>query len=36
MEILKPEQIVPGGETTVPMPQPPPPITPDPPILQQE
>jgi len=36
MEILKPEQIAPGGETTGSMPQPPPPITPEPPIPQSE
>lgn len=36
MEILKPEQISPGGETAGPMPQPMPPVIPDPPILQTE
>lgn len=36
MEILKPEQISPGGETTGHMPQPLPSIAPEPPILQPE
>jgi len=36
VEILKPEQIVQGKETTGPTPQPLPTAIPDPPILQQE
>jgi hypothetical protein len=36
MEILKPEQIVPGGETTGAMPQTLPSIAPEPPIPQPE
>ena len=36
MEILKPEQVSPGGETAGSMPQPLPSITPEPPILQSE
>ena len=36
MEILKTEQVLPNGETAGQMPQPMPPVIPDPPILQSE